>query len=214
MKQENLLSICNIYQPKTIAAKSLKGGPFPVYGANGIIGYHTEYNHQNAELVMGCRGSCGALHITLPRSWINGNAMVVHPKEGTNLDVKFLYYSLLSKDLRTVITGTANPQITRQNLKDFTVSICEFEEQTRIVSRIEEMFSQLDAGVETLKKIKAQLAVYRQAVLKEAFENSDWPLKQTSEIGEVCLGRQRSPKNVSKDYPTKYIRAANITESG
>lgn len=43
-------------------------------------------------------------------------------------------------------------------------------EQERIVARIEELFSQLDAGVETLKKTKAQLAVYRQAVLKEAFE--------------------------------------------
>ena len=45
-----------------------------------------------------------------------------------------------------------------------------FEEQKRIVARIEELFSELDNGVETLKKTKQQLTVYRQAVLKEAFE--------------------------------------------
>ena len=50
------------------------------------------------------------------------------------------------------------------------IKIPPIPEQERIVARIEELFSQLDNGVETLKKTKQQLAVYRQAVLKEAFE--------------------------------------------
>jgi len=41
-----------------------------------------------------------------------------------------------------------------------------------------------------------------------------WEWATVEQLGEVQLGRQRSPKNVSKDYPTKYIRAANITERG
>lgn len=57
-----------------------------------------------------------------------------------------------------------------QQYSKIRVSVPPLPEQERIVSRIEELFSQLDAGVETLKKTKAQLAVYRQAVLKEAFE--------------------------------------------
>lgn len=57
-----------------------------------------------------------------------------------------------------------------QQYSKIRISVPPLSEQERIVSRIEELFSQLDAGVETLKKTKAQLAVYRQAVLKEAFE--------------------------------------------
>lgn len=57
-----------------------------------------------------------------------------------------------------------------QQYSKIRVSIPPLSEQERIVARIEELFSQLDAGVETLKKTKAQLSVYRQAVLKEAFE--------------------------------------------
>ncbi len=57
-----------------------------------------------------------------------------------------------------------------QQYSKIRVSIPPIPEQECIVARIEELFSQLDAGVETLKKTKAQLAVYRQAVLKEAFE--------------------------------------------
>ena len=56
-----------------------------------------------------------------------------------------------------------------QQYSKIRVSVTPLPEQERIVSRIEELFSQLDAGVETLKKTKAQLSVYRQAVLKEAF---------------------------------------------
>lgn len=58
-----------------------------------------------------------------------------------------------------------------QQYSKIRVSIPPIPEQERIVARIEELFSQLDAGVETLKKTKAQLAVYRQAVLKEAFSD-------------------------------------------
>ena len=56
-----------------------------------------------------------------------------------------------------------------QQYSKIRISVPPLSEQERIVSRIEELFSQLDAGVETLKKTKAQLSVYRQAVLKEAF---------------------------------------------
>lgn len=60
-----------------------------------------------------------------------------------------------------------------QQYSKIRVSIPPISEQERIVARIEELFSQLDAGVETLKKTKAQLAVYRQAVLKEAFNSAE-----------------------------------------
>ena len=69
------------------------------------------------------------------------------------------------------------------------------QEQERIVARIEELFSQLDAGVETLKKTKAQLAVYRQAVLKEAFEGrltEEWRKCNGTTIQElVHLAREK-----------------------
>lgn len=70
-----------------------------------------------------------------------------------------------------------------QQYSKIRVSVPPLPEQERIVSRIEELFSQLDAGVETLKKTKAQLAVYRQAVLKEAFSSE--LSSKTVEIREI-----------------------------
>ena len=90
---------------------------------------------------------------------------------------KYLYYLLIGSDFRTHIEqqckGTNINNIKRDYILGYKIDLPSLEEQERIVTRIEELFSQLDSGVETLKKTQAQLAVYRQAVLKEAFENID-----------------------------------------
>lgn len=87
---------------------------------------------------------------------------------------KYLIYLLNSpwfKDqVKQYESGTTRKRISRKNLDRIEMIFPPLPEQQRIVARIEELFSQLDAGVEMLKKTKAQLAVYRQAVLKEAFE--------------------------------------------
>jgi type I restriction enzyme S subunit len=66
--------------------------------------------------------------------------------------------------------GTTISGVTKKQLNEVTVPIPPIEEQERIVAKIEELFSELDAGVESLKKAQAQLKTYRQAVLKSAFE--------------------------------------------
>lgn len=100
------------------------------------------------------------------------------------------------------------------NFESYEIPLPPLAEQGRIVAKIEELFAGIDAGVENLKSVKNQIALYRQSVLKSAFNIKNAVIQKASEIGEVSLGRQRSPKNISKFYPTKYIRAANISENG
>ncbi len=170
MEKYNILEICDVYQPKTVATKEfVPNGQYSVYGANGIIGNYDKYNHENSEVLMACRGACGAINVSKPYSWINGNAMVIHPKGNIPIKQKYLAYCLQASDKRNIISGTAQPQITRNNMKLFQLPLCEIEEQERIVTRIEELFSELDKAVEALQTTKQQLAVYRQAVLQDAF---------------------------------------------
>lgn len=85
--------------------------------------------------------------------------------------------------LNTKKKGTGTPHLNQELLKQQKLIVPSYSEQERIVARIEELFSQLDAGVETLKKTKAQLSVYRQAVLKEAFSSE--LSSKTVEIREI-----------------------------
>ena len=63
--------------------------------------------------------------------------------------------------------------VNNKKFASIIIPVPPIEEQRRIVSRIEELFSELDSAVETLQKTRQQLEIYRQAVLKEAFEIHD-----------------------------------------
>lgn len=138
--------------------------------------------------------------------------------QNENVSLKYLYYYLLFQRPNLIKQGVggAQPNISQTILKKLEISYPDsITEQQCIVARIEELFSELDKAVDTLKTTKEQMDVYRQAVLKKAFESKANASKaKLSSIGEICLGRQCSPKNISNEYPTKYIRAANITENG
>ena len=98
-----------------------------------------------------------------------------------------------------------------QQYSKIRVSIPPIPEQECIVARIEELFSQLDAGVETLKKTKAQLAVYRQAVLKEAFEG-DYPRKQLKEFSKAISGFAFKSSRYSPDGNYVVVKIGNVKE--
>ena len=89
-----------------------------------------------------------------------------------SVDSEFLYYQLkyLRKQIQEIGSGTTFKEISAKTLGEVRIVVPSISEQKRIVTRIEELFSELDNGVETLRKTKQQLAVYRQAVLKQAFE--------------------------------------------
>jgi type I restriction enzyme S subunit len=98
----------------------------------------------------------------------------------------YLFYFLQGKYalLNTKKKGTGTPHLNPDLLKKQKLCVPSIPEQQRIVTRIEELFSELDKSVETLQTIKQQLTVYRQAVLKEAFEGKLTSLWRKIHLGE------------------------------
>lgn len=118
----SLGDITELYQPQTISEKEmLDEGRYLVYGANGIVGRYDQYNHEESVVTITCRGnSCGTINFTRPFSWITGNAMVVKPKSAL-LVPDYILNLLRSSGVDNVITGSAQPQITRTNLSPLSV---------------------------------------------------------------------------------------------
>ncbi|WP_149241736.1 restriction endonuclease subunit S [Dyadobacter sp. 32] len=153
-----------------VQAKQDSSGEFLVYGGNGVNGRHNDYLHEDSKLIIGRVGvHCGNIHISKPKSWITDNAFVV-TFDFNELDLRYLYYLIGTLNLNKYSSSTAQPVISQGKLYPIELSICPLPEQHRIVSKIEELFSSLDKGVESLKTARQQLKVYRQAVLKWAFE--------------------------------------------
>ena len=108
---------CEMYQPKTLGLNDLLAdGKYKVYGANGIIGYYSSYNHENSEIAMACRGnSCGAINRTYPKSWITGNAMVIKIRD-SHVHNEYIKQTLKYANVKGAISGSGQPQLTRENL--------------------------------------------------------------------------------------------------
>lgn len=147
----------DVYQPQTISKDFFSKKGYPVYGANGIIGYYDKYNHETDQILVTCRGSsCGTINLSKGKCWITGNAMVVNlDKVEEQYDKYFFYYMLENADLGHLITGSGQPQIVRTPLLNLTLFLPPtFEEQHKIASFLSEMDNQISAQSQKVESLK------------------------------------------------------------
>ncbi len=145
---------------------------YPYYGATGQVGYIDGYITDGEYVLLGEDGApflntfAQKAYLISGKAWVNNHAHVLRSKSNN----KFLCYYLNYFDYKGYVSGTTRLKLTQSQMQRIKVPNPNVIEQERIVAKIEELFSELDNGVETLKKTKQQLAAYRQAVLKKAFD--------------------------------------------
>lgn len=142
--------------------------------------------------------------------------------ENEAVDSRFLYYFLFHNRRKLIEQGTggAQPNISQTILKKLPIVVAPLPEQRAIVARIEELFSELDHAVSNLQSAQAKLDIYRQAVLKKAFEGGFNPdIKfdhvQISELCEVVRGGSPRPAGDPKFYDgdIPFLKVADLTRN-
>lgn len=119
---------------------------------------------------------------------------------------KFIFYLLysLKRDIERKAYGGAQPNISATKIHELDTKLFPLPIQRAIVARIEELFSSLDQGVADLQRAQEQLRVYRQAVLKKAFEGGysgkKFEFQRIDTICEVVRGGSPRPAGSPKYY--------------
>ena len=130
---------------------------------------------------------------------------------------KYMMYVINSPRTRTAIealkSGSTRKRISRRNLSRVEIPLAPHNEQRRIAAKIEELFSELDKGIESLKTARKQLEVYRQSVLKHAFEGkltAQWRAenKDKLETPEQLLARIKREREACYEQYLQEWRAA------
>lgn len=119
---------------------------------------------------------------------VDNNVMGILPI--TPCSFQYFYYYLLTIKLIDLSRATTVPSIRKSDVEQIKLPLPPLNEQHRIVAKIEELFTKLDAGVAALKKCQQLLKQYRQSVLKAAFEG-----KLTEEWRNTQLADPGSPLN-------------------
>jgi len=126
-------------------------GEIPVYGGNGVTGYHSKANVAKPTLVIGRVGYyCGSIHITPALAWVTDNAFVTTFSE-QNIYINYLYWLLKGTNLKENENATAQPVISGRKLYPIVIGLPPTREQHRIVAKIDELMALCDT-------LKARLA--------------------------------------------------------
>ena len=150
-----LSCIANIYQPQTISQSELDNGKYYVFGANGIIGKYSKFNHKFMQVTISCRGeNSGTINLTPDECWITGNSMVLNVDENKNVDKLYLKNILEAQNLKYLISGSGQPQIVRSSVLKHKIPYISIEQQKKFTIP----FIKLDSKIklEQNKLIKLQ----------------------------------------------------------
>lgn len=200
---KNILTIISGKSQKNIEDSN---GQYPIYGSGGIIGYGREFLCPKNTVVVGRKGTINSPIFVSEPFWNIDTAFGI--VAGNELLPRFLYFFCLLFNFKSLDKSTGRPSISKSDLLKIEMPVPTITEQRKIVSRIEELFSELDKGVETLQTIKRRLAVYRQAVLKEAFGN----IACYVPFGKIMDSRLGKMLDNKKNTGTlhKYLRNINV----
>ena len=142
-------------------------------------------------ILLSIRAPVGPTNLAPVECCIGRGLAAIHPYK--EIDPRFVLYILRSIEhsIASKGTGSTFTAIGKDFLEHLEFNLPPLGEQNRIVTKIEELFSKLDKGIEGLKTAQAQLKVYRQAVLKHAFEG-----KMTAQWREANKDKLETPEQL------------------
>lgn len=135
-------NIISITSGDNLTSKQMHKGTIPVYGGNGITGYHSQANVFEETIVIGRVGFyCGSIHLTPCKAWVTDNAFITRYNKIFNRS--FLITLLTALDLGKSYSSTAQPVVSGKKIYPILVALPPLQEQQRIVAQIERLFEQL-----------------------------------------------------------------------
>lgn len=162
-------------EPVNSTERANRQGPYPYYGATGQVGWIDGFRQEGEYVLLGEDGA-PFLEPTKPKAyvvsgkcWVNNHAHVLKGIDGICAN-KYLLHALNVVNYRGYANGTTRLKLTQEAMRRLPIKIAPPREQCRIVEKIEELLSDLDAGVTALERARANLKRYRAAVLKSAVE--------------------------------------------
>ena len=130
----------------------MEPGKIPVYGGNGIAGYHDKYNVDKQTIVIGRVGFyCGSIHLSPEQAWVTDNAFITHYSK-KNIDQNFFVWFLKAADLGQNDNSTAQPVISGRKVYPIPIPLPPLAEQKRIVARLDLLMKFCDELEEKLKR--------------------------------------------------------------
>ena len=165
---------------------------YDYYGASGIIDKIDGYTIDDHVMLIGEDGANLKLR-NLPlmyevcgKAWINNHAHILKPMK--NMDFYYLFYALEALDINNYITGSAQPKLNQENLKEILIPLPSYEVQKKVSSYLDTKCSEIDATAEDIQKEITLLEDYKKSVITEAVTKGLNPDAEMKDSGIEWIG--------------------------
>lgn len=139
-------------------------GEFPVFGGNGVMGYHSSFNTDYDCLIIGRVGEkCGNVHKNDQRVFVNDNSLIFRPK--SQFVLSFLFHTFTQRNLNQLRNQNTQPLITGTLVKNESIPYPPLPEQEQIVSFLDEKTGEIDRTIQSEQKKIELLKEYRQSLI-------------------------------------------------
>jgi len=208
-----LVEVCEFKYGDSLREDQRRGGDFPVYGSNGLIGWHDRAITKGPTIIIGRKGSLGEVHYSEKPCWpIDTTYYIDEFKKPT--DISWFYYLLRELELTKLNKSAAVPGLNRNDAYEIEISFPPLPEQKRIAAILEKA-----DRLRRLRRYARKLSdSFLQSVFLEMFGDpvrnpKGW---KTVRIGDVVsvsqYGTSQRSNNEMIGYPI--IGMGNITENG
>lgn len=167
--ETKLGSLISLNYGKGLTSVARSGGRVPVYGSNGIVGQHNSALVNQDTIIVGRKGTVGALHYAPFESWPIDTTYYVSVTQGIHLDLRFLYYALKQYDLLGMDTSSAVPGLNRNDVYALDFKLPPLTEQMRIVSELDAIASQISSLTDRQSRVGRAIGILPSAILRKAF---------------------------------------------
>lgn len=179
--------ICEFEYGKPLKEEERIKGPFPVYGSNGIVGWHNEFLVEAPFLVVGRKGSAGSVHYSEQNGFPIDTTFFIKLENENHVLLKFLYYCLQKLDLKNLNTQSGVPGLNRNDAYRLKIPLPPLSVQQEIVDEIEGYQKIIDGARQIVENYKPTIKV-----------DESWEMV---ELGKVCnFMTGGTPTSTVKEY--------------
>lgn len=201
---------------KPITKKDRKAGPYPYYGATGVLDHVDGYVFEEPLVLIGEDGAkweagANSAFAIEGKTWVNNHAHVIRPHRDQVLDDWLIYY-LNGADLMPFISGMTVPKLNQGRLREIPIPLPPLEEQQRIVAVLDEAFEGLARARAHAEANLVNTNELFRNTLAQRTNSEDFPRVLLSEICDVRDGTHDTPKYVDEGVPL--ITQKNIRPEG
>lgn len=197
---------------------------FPYYGATGQVGFIDDYIFDCEAVLLGEDGAPfldffkDKAYMVSGKFWVNNHAHILKAKNKISLNA-FICYFLNTLDYSPYVSGTTRLKLNQSSMKNIEIPLPPLSEQKAIVDKLDDSFAKIENAITNLINAKENLKLYKQSVLKSAFNGdllpntspTHWEVKKLGEICEKIGDGLHGTPSYNDDGEYFFINGRNIS---